>query len=200
MSHDHEHRYSSSSLLAQDGTDRSRSERFPGSDRDFTAVSLFGTVDAIDNGSGSKLEFSQFTQFEDRNGSSKAAAILKARTDDLVGQSVIMKAYMIRPMDTVSTSDKLNSNSDARIDGEYVYVSTEFRSRLKSRTCTYSVHQLHDSAIPHVTPLQNLAKMKMKSSTRLQAGLSGWWCGVCGPFAIQSSCACANAMVLISPP
>ena len=132
MSHDHEHRYSFSSLLALDGTDRSWSELFRGSDRDFTAVSLFGTVDAIDNGSGSKLEF---TQFEDRNGSSKAAAILKARTDDLVGQSVIMKAYMIRPMDTVSTSDKLNSNSDARIDGECV----ELRSRLKSRTCTYSV-------------------------------------------------------------
>jgi hypothetical protein len=138
MSHeglDHQLRRPSSSLFAEDGfdarslivtetqhassrltnlsrldsTDRSRTERFPGSDVGVTSVSLFGIVDATDDiGSGLNQEFPKRGAriknyhvdgpFEDRDGGTSAAVILlKARTDDLVRQSVVMKAF-IRPI------------------------------------------------------------------------------------------------------
>ena len=100
---------------------------------------LFGIVDATDdNGSGSNREFPKRGariknylvdgQLEEReSGNSAAVILLKARTDDLVGQSVVMKAY-IRPMDTSRKSGSFRlftfpsavSNSDARVDGECV--------------------------------------------------------------------------------
>ena len=98
-----------SNLSRVDSTDRSRAERFPGSDRELARVSLFGIVDATDdNGSGSNREFLKRGahiknyivdgQLEERDGGNSAAVILlKARTDDLVGQSVVMKAF-IRPI------------------------------------------------------------------------------------------------------
>jgi hypothetical protein len=98
-----------SNLSRVDSTERSRAERFPGSDRELARVSLFGIVDATDeNGSGSNREFPKRGariknylvdgQLEERDGGNSVAVILlKARTNDLVGQSVVMKAF-IRPI------------------------------------------------------------------------------------------------------